>query len=275
MTIRRGSISGPGFKAVAYKGSNPVFRGRIAVVRGSGMTEFPSLTQLSRILREEGIAASAGEQAFGRGRLKANGGEDIVREGYMKIGDTEAEEYAGPEPKLVGKIHVSGPGIEVFKTYPEFQKLAEKFGIKTEDVLLAFGHLIRKAKLGGETGAVAARLYTQKHIKIGHLAHGGAKIARGTKKGSLVLIDSRDPSKAVWGVIEDPPKTIRNVHTNRVMSLEGVFTKAKALKIPPQAVYDAFGHLLTAAAKKELLKSFHQGGKGMSLVKNRRARRKR
>lgn len=75
VTIRRGLISGSGFKASAYKGSDVAFRGRIAVERGSGFVEFPSVTQLPRILREEGIPTSAAEQAFGSGRLKANGKE--------------------------------------------------------------------------------------------------------------------------------------------------------------------------------------------------------
>jgi hypothetical protein len=89
VTIRHGSISGPGFKATAYKGSDPAFRGRIAVERGSGMVEFPSVAQLPRILREEGIATSAAEQAFGRGRLKANGKDPIPKfgsAGRVKIG---------------------------------------------------------------------------------------------------------------------------------------------------------------------------------------------
>jgi hypothetical protein len=89
VTIRRGSITGPGFKATAYKGGDPAFRGRIAVERGSGMVEFPSVAQLPRILREEGIATSAAEQAFGRGRLKANGKDPIPKfgsAGRVKIG---------------------------------------------------------------------------------------------------------------------------------------------------------------------------------------------
>jgi hypothetical protein len=70
----------------------------------------------------------------------------------------------------------------------------------------------------------------------------------------------------VWGAVEDPPKTIRNVSTNRVLSLDSVFAKAKSLKIPPQAVYDAFGHLMNTEDRKTLIATFH----GMSLAKNRR-----
>lgn len=265
MTIRRGSITGPGFKAIAYKGSNPAFRGRIAVERGSGMVEFPSVAQLPRILREEGIAGSAAEQAFGRGRLKANGA-GVVRQGYLKIGDTEASEYAGSEKKLAGKIHISGPGIDVFKTPAEFARLAEKLGIDTESVLAAFGHMIQGARLS-EGGEARALTYGGRSTKLGHLGPQG--FVAGTRKGSLVLIEAKS-GKAVWGVVEDPPKTIRNLATNRVMSLEGVFSKAKALKIPPQAVYDAFGHLMNAADRKALIASFH----GMSLAKNRRYRRR-
>lgn len=264
MTIRRGSITGPGFKAIAYKGSNPAFRGRIAVERGSGMVEFPSIAQLPRILREEGISASATEQAFGRGgRLKANGAA-VVRQGYLKIGDTEASEYAGPEKKLAGKIHISGPGIDVYKSPAEFARLAEKLGIDTGSVLVAFGHMIQGARLS-EGGEARALTYGGRSTKLGHLGPQG--FVAGTHKGSLVLIEVKS-GKAVWGVVEDPPKTIRNLATNRVMSLEGVFSKAKALKIPPQAVYDAFGHLMSAENRKALIATFH----GMSLAKNRRRR---
>jgi len=235
------------------------------------MTEFPSLSQLTRILREEGIPSSAGEQAFGKSRVKSNGGGDVVEVGYLKIGNTEATEYAGPEAKLAGKIHISGPNVDVFKTYPEFQKIAEKLGIDTSDVLSAFGHMIRKSKLGAEIAPKAA-VYGSKYIKIGHVGTRG--LARGTKKGSLVLLDSRDPSKAIWGVIEEIPGTIRNIATNRVVSLAGVFEKAKSLKIPAQAVYDAFGHLMSAKDKKELLAGFHQSGRGMNVAKNKRRTRR-
>lgn len=265
MTIRRGAITGPGFKAIVYKGSNPAFRGRIAVERGSGMVEFPSVAQLPRILREEGIATSAAEQAFGRGRLKANGA-NVVQQGYLKIGDTEASEYAGPEKKLAGKIHISGPGIDVYKSPAEFARLAEKLGIDTGSVLVAFGHMIQGARLS-EGGEARALTYGGRSTKLGHVSPHG--FVAGTHKGSLVLIEVKS-GKAVWGVVEDPPKTIRNLATNRIMSLEGVFSKAKALKIPPQAVYDAFGHLMGAEDRKRLIATFH----GMSLAKNRRVRRK-
>lgn len=227
------------------------------------MVEFPSIAQLPRILREEGIATSAIEQAFGRGRMKANG-SGIIRPGYLKIGGTEASEYAGPEKKLVGKIHISGHGVDVYKSPAEFARLAEKFGIDTESVLAAFGHMIHGARLS-EGGEAKSLTYGGRSTKLGHVGPHG--FVAGTRKGSLVLIETKT-GKAVWGVIEEPPKTIRNVSTNRVMSLDGVFAKAKTLKIPPQAVYDAFGHLMTMADKKALLATFH----GMSLAKNRRYR---
>lgn len=263
VTVRRGSISGSGFKATAYKGTNPAFRGRIAVERGSGMVEFPSVAQLPRILREEGIPTSAIEQAFGRGRLKANGA-NVVRRGYLKIGDTEASEYAGPEKRLAGKVHISGPGLDVYKSPTEFARLAEKLDVDTESVLAAFGHMIHGARLS-EGGEAKSLTYGGRSTKLGHVGPQG--FVAGTRKGSLVLIETKT-GKPVWGVIEEPPKTIRNISTNRVMSLEGVFTKAKTLKIPPQAVYDAFGHLMTMADKKALLATFH----GMKLAKNRRRR---
>lgn len=258
-TIRRGSITAPGFKAVAYKGGNAAFRGRIAVERGSGMVEFPSVAQLPRILREEGIAPSAAEKAFGRGRLRANGGV-MVRRGYLKIGDTEAAEYIGSERRLVGKIHVVAPGIDTYKTPAEFSRLAEKLGIDTGAVLQAFRHLIQGAKLSEATDE-GALTFALRRMKLGHV---GAKgIMPGTKAGSLVLYDSRNGTP-VWGVIEEPPGTLRNMSTNRALTLDGIFSKAKELKIPAQAVYDAFGHLMSAADKKLLVATFH----GMRVAKN-------
>lgn len=263
VTVRRGSISAPGFKAKAYKGSEAAFRGRIAVERDSGMVEFPSLAQLARILREEGIPASAGEKAFGK-TIKRNG-ERVVRQGYLSIGDTEAAEYAGPEKKLAGKIHITAPGTDVYKTAHEFSRLAEKLGIESEDVLKAFGHLIRHGRLSEETEPTKALVYGMRRTKLGHIGPRG--FAAGTSRGSLVLLDTKTGTP-LWGAVEEPPNTIRNAMTNRAMSLDGVFSKAKALKIPPQAVYDAFGHLMTAADRKALIASFH----GRAPTKNRRRR---
>lgn len=258
-TIRRGSITAPGFKATAYKGGDAAFRGRIAVERGSGMVEFPSIAQLPRILREEGIAPSAAEKAFGRGRLRANGGA-VVRQGYLKIGDTEASEYVGSERRLAGKIHITGPGVDTYKSPAEFARLAEKLGVDTNDVLQAFRHLIKGAKLSEATDE-GALTFALRRMKLAHVGPQG--IMPGTKRGSLVLFDTRSGSP-VWGVIEEPPNTLRNMATNRVLSLDGVFSKAKELKIPAQAVYDAFGHLMTAADKRTLLATFH----GTKLAKN-------
>lgn len=265
VTIRKGSITAPGFKATAYRGGDASFRGRIAVERGSGMVEFPSVAQLPRILREEGIPTSAAEQAFGRGRLKSNG--NVVRQGYMKIGDTEASEYAGPEKRLAGKIHISGPNVDTYKSPAEFARLAEKLGIDTESVLAAFGHMIHSARLS-ESGPTGEITYGGRNTKLGHISAQGTFVP-GTRKGSLVLVETKT-GKPVWGVIEETPGTIRNLVTNRVVSLDGIFTKAKSLKIPPQAVYDAFGHLMNAEDRKALIATFH----GMSLAKNRRRRRR-
>lgn len=226
------------------------------------MVEFPSLTQLPRILREEGIAPSAAEQAFGKGeRMRANGGA-IVRHGYLRIGDTEAVEYAGPEKRLAGKIHITGPGTDVYKTPSEFARLAEKLGVDTDSVFQAFRHLIQSAKLSEATDD-GALTYGLRRMKLGHIGPRG--IALGTRAGSLVLFDSRSGTP-VWGAIEEPPKTIRNITTNRVLTLDSVFAKAKALKIPPQAVYDAFGHLMTAADRKALIATFH----GMSPARRKK-----
>jgi hypothetical protein len=266
VTIRRGSITAPGFKATAYRGGNAAFRGRIAVERGSGMVEFPSVAQLPRILREEGIASSAAEKAFGRGRLRANGGGGVVvRQGYLKVGDTEASEYVGSEKRLAGKIHITGPGIDTYKSPAEFARIAEKLGVDTNDVLQAFRHLIQTAKLSEATDE-GKLTFALRRMKLAHIGPQG--IAPGTKRGSLVLFDTRTGTP-VWGVIEEPPGTLRNMATNRSLTLDSVFTKAKELKIPAQAVYDAFGHLMSAVDKKMLLATFHgakvaRNGRGIS-----------
>jgi hypothetical protein len=265
VTIRRGSITGSGFKAIAYKGPNPAFRGRIAVERGSGMIEFPSVSQLTRILREEGIATSAAEQAFGSKRMQANGGEIVTRTGYLRAGDTEASEYAGPEKKLVGKIHISGPDIDTYKSPQEFARLAERLGISSEAVLAAFGHIIHGAKLS-EASPSREITYGGRNTRLGYVTQKGT-IAAGTGRGSLVLVEKKT-SRPIWGVIEEPPGTLRNMATNRTVSLDGVFARAKVLKIPPQAVYDAFGHMMNAADRKALIATFH----GTTIAKNARRR---
>lgn len=265
VTIRQGSISAPGFRAVRYAGSNPAFRGRVAVHRGSGMVEFPSVAQLPRILREEGIPSGAAAKAFGRGKLRANSAP-VIRHGYLKIGDTEASEYAGAERRLAGKIHISAPGIDTYKSPAEFVRLAEKLGIDTDTVFQAFRHLIQSAKLSEATDE-GKLTFALRRMKLGHVGPHG--VGLGTKRGSLLLIDTRGGRKVTWGVIEDDG-ALRSMMTNRVLSLDSVFQKAKELKIPPQAVYDAFGHLMTAEDRKVLLATFH----GMSLAKNRRKRRR-
>lgn len=253
VTIRPGLISGPGFKATAYKGADPTFKGRIAVLRGSGMTEFPNVQQLARILREEGISPSAAEQAFGSKKMKKNNGGvgKTVRHGYLKIGGMEAAEYKGPEKKLAGKIHISAPGISAYKTVSEFQHIAQKIGVETEDLVAAFGHMFELEK---PEKSDAKLTYGPKRMKLGHVGPRGVSL--GTKRGSLILLDSQS-GQIVWGVMEEA-KTIRNMATNREVSVASVFTKAKSLKIPAQAVYDAFGHMLSAEERRKLVASFHR-----------------
>jgi hypothetical protein len=98
-------------------------------------------------------------------------------------------------------------------------------------------------------------------MKLGHISSTGSFVA-GTRKGSLVLLDAKTGA-IIWGAIEERPGSITNYATNRSMTIESVLNKAKSLRIPPQAVYDAFRHLMDAGQRKTLVATFH----GMSMAR--------
>lgn len=117
--MRKGFIRGPGITAREFTGSDPAFRGRIAVERGSGFLEFPNLSQLYRIACEESVPKAAVDAAFGhmsRG-LKKNAAEEkkypapglklghfdesgVLRPG-VRHGQLMLFEQRGPERKLL------------------------------------------------------------------------------------------------------------------------------------------------------------------------------
>lgn len=107
VAVRHGSIRGPGFSAVEYRGTNPAFKGRIAVERGSGMVEFPSAEQIRRILREEGIAASAADAAFGHMRGARRTSRKSKKNGGPKSLSTALSAYGG-RSTAIGHMGVVG-----------------------------------------------------------------------------------------------------------------------------------------------------------------------
>lgn len=232
--------------------------------RGSGMVEYPSVAQLPRILREEGIGKEAIERAFGKG-LKPNNGTQ-VRKGYMAIGNTTASEYVGPEKALFGKIHITGPGVDTFKTFTEFHRIAASLGIDPQLVTKAFGHVSKTAKMSEGESAGEPLVYGYvvpgkpptfrrvKRARLGHASRHG--FSPGVKKGSLALLDTRTPIP-VWAVVEEEG-AMRNASTNRVLSFSSVMDKAKKLGIPLTAVLQAFGHLIKRHERSELLSEIHR-----------------
>jgi hypothetical protein len=142
------------------------------------MTEFPNLTQLARILREEGIPASAAAQAFGAVRRNPDDATDAPKSAY-------------------------GP----------------------------------------------------RRMKLAHFT--GAGWTPGVRRGSLALLDKRAKSTViVWGVVETD-EGLKNAKTNRKLMIGSVLKTAAGYKIPTQAVYEAFGHLLNKKERHDLLASLH------------------
>lgn len=217
------------------------------------MVEFPSIAQLPRILREEGIPAKVAERAFGK--LKRNGGGNVVRKGYLKIGETTAVEYLGPEEKLSGKIHITGPGVSLYKTVGEFGRIAERLGIPPAAVIEAFGHLTQGAPMSEEEDA-RSLVFGQKRAKLGHVtsADGGpiTGFAHGVRQGSLLLVDTRT-NAPIWGAFDAGDGRLRSYTSNRSLTLKSVFDKSKTLRIPTRAVVTAFGYLMERGERSRLL----------------------
>lgn len=214
--MRRGLIKYKGFKAEEYKGSKAVFRGRIAVTRGSGLTEFPSPSQIGRIAREEGISAADVRTAFGHmGKLKANGlmanvsvpKHKKVRRGYLSVDqdDWVAQELPQTaDPTSLGmpadkRIMLTRGGswedggiMAGLLDVGQAMKAARAQGFTATEVQRAFGHMKPDLAPGAKKSATSSvDYYGPRRMALGHYDENAQKVKGGVAKGSLVLYDKK------------------------------------------------------------------------------------
>lgn len=233
-TVRHGSIKAPGFSAVEYKGSQPAFRGRIAVDRGSGMVEFPNATQLTRILREEGIDAAAGEQAFGHMGGKRRTSKKINRNGPPSPRSTQVTahrggfvsavaydpytgekgtytftEYTGKDERQRYSVIIdrqdkpNSPTMTVLPQHIE-EMLVKGFGIPQKIINSSFGGILKSGKVLPKISQ-AMEMYGGKSTKLGHFGASGrpvagmipgALVAFNVKSGQVIVTFEINPGKA-------------------------------------------------------------------------------
>lgn len=214
MTARKGLLVYRNLHASEYKGGQPIFKGRIAVDRGSGVLEFPNPSQFGRIAREEGVAAEHVRQAFGHMKgLKKNArrrGGKVIRQGFISLADPESgerDEWVFEElPPSVdptqagwpadhrimhtrgGTIREGGVGglIDVGRAL----QIARAQGVSATEFKRAFGHMDSKLSVpGAKSGPRAIDYYGPRRMKLGHFDEGSGQVKGGVRKGSLVLYD--------------------------------------------------------------------------------------
>lgn len=250
-TSRRGSITGPGFRAIEYRGGKAAFRGRIAVDRGSGMMEFPDPKQFLRIAREEGYSKDDVDRAFGHMRgakLKKNGlrhnAKRVVRRGLIATEGFRAEEYAGTEPPFRGRIMLDrGSGMLEFPTVEQLIPMARGAGFSIGAVKQAFGHM-----LGGlvpeSDEPSGPTTYGPRRMKLGHYVEGTGAVT-GLKRGQLLLFDKATGAIPWRAFAIDEGKQAGMVKVNnKVVRVDKALTSALERGIPPLAFLQVFGYLI-------------------------------
>jgi len=234
VSVRHGSIKAPGFSAVEYKGSNPVFKGRISVDRGSGMVEFPDASQVQRILREENIDKSAADAAFGHmsgakrrtsraasKKIHKNGGATRVvaqRGGFISIITSDPKtgevypisftEYTGKDERqrytVIG-ARLDKPTEPTITIQPQHveEMLVKVFGVPPKIVQASFAGILKSGKVTPRLSE-AMEVYGSRSTKLGHFnASGrpvsgvipGALVAFNQKTGGIIVTFETNPDK--------------------------------------------------------------------------------
>lgn len=272
---RRGSLTHGALRAREYRGTNPLFKGRIEVVRGSGLVEYPAPHQFTRIAREEGVPAEEVRRAFGHLRsLKKNAKpKRIIRRGLLFVEDAnsifEAREVDTP-PELIVRIgspkaiavDVGGTGLFQIMKPEQAIRRARQFGFRADAFKTAFGHLMGGSMAGARgPGRRVPTIYGPRSMKLGHYQEG--KATGGVQKGSLLLFH-RPSGMIVWSAIENSDK--RTASRKPIVIKFGAKSKAMAVgpalnsaidrNIPPLAFLDAFGYLINPEDLKQLYQQF-------------------
>jgi len=268
---RRGSLRHGSLRAREYRGSNPLFKGRIEVVRGSGLVEYPAPHQFGRIAREEGVPAEDVRRAFGhmRGLKKNAKPKRIVRRGLLFLeGDDEAFEAwevdTPPEllvrmgsPKSVA-VDVGGVGLFQIMKPEQALRRARQFGFRTDAFKTAFGHLMTSPMTSVRgPGSRLPTIYGPRPMKLGHYEEGQAK--GGIRKGSLLLFH-RPSGMIVWSAMENTdartkghkPVVVKFGAKSKAMTIGKALNAALDRNIPPLAFLDAFGYLINRTDLRQL-----------------------
>jgi hypothetical protein len=222
MTARKGLLVYKNLRAEEYKGGQPVFKGRIAVDRGSGVLEFPKPSQFGRIAKEEGVKAEHVKRAFGHMRgLKANPGRGggalrkarKIRKGFISIADEDGhqddwvfqaippgvpsdEVIPGSRPDQVimvtrgGAFDDGGVGAHLVDV-GQAMKQARSQGITASGFQRAFGHIKKLGTPGAKMPPSVVDYFGPRRMKLGHFDPATGEVKGGVRKGSLVLVDKR------------------------------------------------------------------------------------
>jgi len=290
MTVRRGFLSYKKLRAEEYKGGQPVFKGRIAVDRGSGVLEFPNPKQIERIAREEGVKIEFVRRAFGHMKgLKRNPGTDKrVRRGMLALGREWALEELPPsaDPASLGarsdqRIMVKEDGaLASLIDTGEAMKLALARGFSAKEYHRAFGHM----KVVLAPGSAAPRTldhYGPRRMSLGHWDPETGQVKGGVRRGSLVLYDKKSGRTPWTATLVLPPEkraklgdgtekaiNVRFRGSAHDLTFEQVFTgkglrgpKRKELSIaargiPPAAFLNAFAFLLSKTDRAALYREY-------------------
>ena len=232
MTARKGLLVYKNLRAEEYKGGQPVFKGRIAVDRGSGVLEFPKPSQFGRIAKEEGVKAEHVKRAFGHMKgLKANPGRGgalrkarKIRKGFVSIADEDghqddwvfqavppgidpAEIIPGSRPDAIimvtrGGTWDSGDGVGAHLVdIGRAMKQARAQGITASEFQRAFGHIKKLAAPGLKPPSTVVNYYGPRRMKLGHFDASSGQVKGGVRKGSLVLFDKQS-GRTPWAAQE-------------------------------------------------------------------------
>lgn len=236
-TTRRGRLAYKHVHASEYKGSDPLFKGRIVVDRGAGIIEFPNPEQFQKIARQENVPPEEVDKAFGHllpskgakrrtsrkprrasrvqrnagGRRRKQIGRDMV---YVPTTIDGEEEPLRAVSSLLPAAQVGAFGADrailataagqtVALRYDQAFHVLDRWLTKKE-FQKAFGHLRTAAVLGAtERRRPIPTHYGPRSMRLGHRSPPGEGPPRGgIVKGQLVLFHKPSGS-IVWQIYDD------------------------------------------------------------------------
>lgn len=186
-----------------------------------------------------------------------------VRRGIISKTGFKAVEYKGPEAAFRNRIQLQRSGTGGIVEFPDFKQfviIAREEHISMPAVETAFGHMSRRVRRNAaaeEPEAIAdapVHYGKTRRVRIGHYDHG---CKSGIVRGQLVLYHAR--SKLVYfGLFAQAEgKHAGKIQTSegRFLSLASALRQARRLNIPPQALVQAFGHLMSQEQYTDLMQS--------------------